>query len=117
MNLSMHNPRIDRAPDPGQQAGNILRAWVRNDEPALRQELSNALALCASHDCSGLDEEHLDLLKAIVVWLQQPRLNPEVAAPAVRLCIDLLSHLSLHCSGTAAVPAPDWTSKATELPV
>ena len=81
---------------PAHQAGNILKAWVSRDEAALRKELAKGLNLCPPPHGLALEEENLDLLKAVVVKLEDrpTLLNAEPADPVVRLCINLLMHLA-----------------------
>jgi hypothetical protein len=84
------------AAEPALQAGNILRAWVCRDEAALRKEFAKGLDLCCSSPCLALEEENLELLKAVVARLNEcpAVLNAEPADPTVRLCINLLMHLA-----------------------
>ncbi len=81
---------------PARLAGNILRAWVCRDEAALRKEFAKGLDLCSSPHGLALEEENLELLKAVVARLNECRavLNAEPSDPAVRLCINLLTHLA-----------------------
>ena len=80
---------------PAQQASNILKAWVCYDESALRKELNEGLKLCSSAEAFGLEEENIELLKTVVLRLDEcPALNTERADPVVRLCMNLLMHLA-----------------------
>lgn len=87
---------------PAHQAGNILRAWVCRDEAALRKEFAKGLELRSSPHGLALEEENLDLLKAVVarldecpaVWKAKP------ADPIVRLCMSLLMHLAAQPYGS-----------------
>jgi hypothetical protein len=96
---------------PAQQAGNILKAWICQDSISLRKELQRGLELCSASDANGLDDEHLELLQTVVERLNAsavPR-GPESADPVVRLCIDLLLHLSN--------TGPAWSGFTTESEV
>jgi hypothetical protein len=81
---------------PARHAGNILRAWVCRDEAALQKEFAKGLDLCSAPHVLPLEEENLELLKAVVARLNEcpAVLNAEPADPAVRLCISLLMHLA-----------------------
>jgi hypothetical protein len=81
---------------PAQQASNILRAWVRRDPEALRHEFSIGLALCSSSRMPALEEEQLDLLRAVVERLDDypDTWTARSNDPVVKLCITLLMHLS-----------------------
>lgn len=81
---------------PVQQAGTILKAWMCQDDIALRKELKNGLDLCWASEPTGLEDEHLELLKAVASGLNQSPTPPSAqpADPVVRLCIDLLLHLA-----------------------
>lgn len=95
---------------PAHQAGNILRAWVCRDEAALRKEFAKGLDLCASPQGLALEEENLEMLKAVVARLNEcpAVLNAEPADPTVRLCINLLMHLA---------GQPYWTKSSGGSPV
>jgi|SRR5664279_5129234 hypothetical protein len=88
---------------PAQLAGNILKAWACRDETTLRQEFAKGLDLCSSPHGLSLDEENLDLLKAVVGKLDDrpAPLHAEPADPVVRLCINLLLHLASQPYGSA----------------
>jgi hypothetical protein len=95
---------------PARHAGNILSAWVCGDEAALREELAKGLDLCSAPHVLPVEEENLELLKAVVA-----RLNdcPDVchagtADPMVRVCISLLMHLAVQ---------PDWSESSEASPV
>jgi len=95
---------------PARHAGNILRAWVCRDEAALRREFALGLDLCSSPQGFALEEEHLELLKAVVARLNEcpAVLTAEPADPTVRLCINLLMHLASR---------PYWTQSPEGSPV
>jgi hypothetical protein len=81
---------------PAHQAGNILRAWACRDEAALRKEFTKGLDLRSSPHGLALEEENLELLKAVVARLNEcpAVLNAKPADPIVKLCISLLMHLA-----------------------
>ncbi|MGA2198126.1 MAG: hypothetical protein ABSH40_22865 [Bryobacteraceae bacterium] len=81
---------------PACYAGNILGAWVCGDETTLRQELAKGLDYCSAPHALPLEEENLELLKAVVARLNAcpAVLNAEPADPMVRVCISLLMHLA-----------------------
>jgi hypothetical protein len=81
---------------PAHQAGNILRAWVCRDEAGLRQEFARGLELCSSPHGLAVEDENLDLLKAVAARLDDcPAVwNAKPADPIVRLCVSLLMHLA-----------------------
>ena len=80
---------------PAHHAGRILAAWAAGDEPWLQRELQNSQKL----DCGSgksLDQERLELLQAVSQGMM--RLPARGAGdrhdPAVRSCLDLLTHLA-----------------------
>jgi hypothetical protein len=77
-------------------AGNILSAWVCGDEATLREELARGLAVCSAPHALPLEEEKLELLKAVMTRLDEcpTVLNAEPADPMVGVCISLLMHLA-----------------------
>lgn len=77
-----------------QQAGNILRAWIRCDASSLRKEFKKGLELGWSSDAPGLEEERLELLRTVLTQLNDRLPTSEPADPMVRLCISLLMHLT-----------------------
>jgi len=83
-------------PSPARQASDILRAWVRQDRLALREEFEKGLSLCSQPDAVGLEDEQIDLLKAVVSRLNvgPGAVRPDPGDPVVRLCITLLMHLA-----------------------
>ena len=83
-------------PSPARQASDILRAWVRQDRLALREEFEKGLSLCTQPDAFGFEDEQVDLLKAVVSRLSvRPGADrPDPGDPVVRLCITLLMHLA-----------------------
>jgi hypothetical protein len=95
---------------PTHQAGNILRAWVCRDDAALRKEFARGMELCASPRGLAMEEENLDLLKAVVARLDEcpAEWNAEPADPMVRLCMNLLIHLASQ---------PYWSEPSKESPV
>ena len=81
---------------PAAQARSILRAWVRQDSAALRQEFEKGLEMCRMAPCrTAVEQEQSELLEAVV-----SRLDGYVPSqadrddPGVRLCIRLLEHLA-----------------------
>ena len=94
---------------PARHAGKILSAWVCGDEAALRKEFAKGLDLCSAPHVLPLEEENLELLKAVVGWLNEcPAVwDAEPADPMVGVCISLLMHL--------AVP-PDWSESSAGWP-
>ena len=79
-----------------QQASAILRAWVRQDPIALRQEFEKGLNLYVQPGAYAFEDEQLELLKGVVAKLGDPtRTNSlEPGDPIVRLCMNLLVHLA-----------------------
>ena len=87
---------------PARHAGNILSAWVCGDDATFREELAKGLDLCFAPHVPLLDEENLELLKAVVEWLNEcpAVLKAEPADPMVRVCISLLMHLAVQPDGS-----------------
>ena len=81
---------------PARHAGNILSAWVCGDEAALREELAKGLDLCSAPHVLPVEEENLELLKAVATRLNEcpAVLKAEPADPMVGVCISLLMHLA-----------------------
>jgi hypothetical protein len=81
---------------PGRQAAHILKAWVCQDEAALRHEFEEGLRFCASRPFAGLDEEHVELLQTVVLHLQDSPaiLRTQHLDPMIRLCLRLLMHIA-----------------------
>ena len=95
---------------PARHAGNILSAWVCRDEAALREELAKGMDLCSAPHFPPPEEENLELLKAVVIRLNEcpAILDAEPADPMVRVCISLLLHLAVQ---------PDWSESSEGSPV
>ena len=89
---------------PARHAGNILSAWVRGDEAALRKEFAKGLDLRSAPHLPPLEEENLELLQAVVGRLNEcpAVLDAEPADPMVGLCISLLMHLATQQKGSDA---------------
>jgi len=98
-------------PTPAEQAGNILRAWVRLDHESLREEFSKGLALCSSFRMAGMEAKRLDLLRAAADGLDDRPAEWAARAkdPLVKLCISLLMQL-------ADPGAWEWPAARSENP-
>jgi hypothetical protein len=94
---------------PRRRAGDILSAWVCGDQAKLRQEFAKGLDLCSAPHLLPLEEENLELLKAVVGRLNEcPSVwDAEPTDPMVGVCLSLLMHL--------AVP-PDWSESSAGWP-
>lgn len=78
------------------QANKILRAWINQDQAALREECQRGMGLDCCDELSSLEEEQMELLQALMEGLQQtqPLFDGEAPHPAVDACVDLLMHLA-----------------------
>jgi hypothetical protein len=82
---------------PAQQASDILRAWICQDDVTVRKELKRCLDLCRFPEAAcTLEGEQLELLHSIVDRLDKctPESNGQSLDPIVRICINLLLHLA-----------------------
>ncbi len=81
--------------NPVRQAGRILEAFAAGNQPLLHQELQRTQFSAPAPVC-GLDEERLELLQAISESMLRAGdpLSEGRRDPAVRRCLDLLSHLA-----------------------
>ena len=75
------------------QAGRILDAWASGNQPLLQRELENSRQLSPSGRMTGIDEERVELLRAISEGMLRSA-GPLAVDPAVRRCLDVLRHLA-----------------------
>jgi len=80
--------------DAGCLAGDILRAWAREDMNGLEAQWSRTLN-CIAAQPHGVEGEHRMLLRAIVSRMKRCRslFARRHEDPGLDLCIDLLAHL------------------------
>ena len=98
---------------PARHAGNILSAWVCGDEAALREELAKGLDLCSAPHVLPVEEENLELLKAVATRLNEfpAVLKAEPADLMVGVCISLLMHLAAQPYGAEPQKDRRWPAR------
>jgi hypothetical protein len=79
---------------PADQAARILAAWTSQNATGLHEELQRSLELSSAQPAWGVQEERLQLLRALTEGMQDAPdpLTPE--DPKLRRCLDLLRHLA-----------------------
>jgi hypothetical protein len=79
---------------PADQAARILAAWTSQNATGLHEELRRSLALSSEQPVWGLQEERLQLLRALTEGMQDAPDPLTPADPKLRRCLDLLRHLA-----------------------
>jgi hypothetical protein len=78
---------------PAGQAARILAAWVSQNATGFHEELQKSLELSSAQPVAGIQEERLQLLRAVTEGIQDiaDPLTPD--DPKLRRCLYLLRHL------------------------
>jgi len=106
MRLQMKNSPSNMTGESRQQARTILRAWYSCNEGEFLRKLQAASRIRPVLNASALEQEKVEVLKAVVGRLKQcPNALQSQPDPIVSLCIKLLLHLAASLLDVTALPA------------
>ncbi|HEV3331720.1 MAG TPA: hypothetical protein VG096_12100 [Bryobacteraceae bacterium] len=79
---------------PADQAARILAAWTSQNATGLHEELRRSLELSEAQPAWGIQEERLQLLRAVTEGMQDAADPLTPGDPKLRRCLYLLRHLA-----------------------
>jgi hypothetical protein len=79
---------------PADQAARILAAWTSQNATGLHEELQRSLELSAGQPAWGIQEERLQLLRAVTEGIKDVPDPLTPGDPKLRRCLYLLRHLA-----------------------
>jgi len=79
---------------PAYQAARILDAWSSRNSSGLHEELRRSMDLACPDQPWSLDEERLQLLRAVAEGIQHAPDPLTTGDAKLRRCLDLLRHLA-----------------------
>jgi hypothetical protein len=79
---------------PASQAARILAAWTSQNATGFHEELQRSLELSAAQPAWGIQEERLQLLRAVTEGIQDIADPLTPGDPKLRRCLYLLRHLA-----------------------
>ena len=79
---------------PAGQAARVLAAWMSQNAAGLNEELQRSLRLSAEESAWGVQEERLQLLRAVTEGIQDAPDPLTPSDPKLRRCLYLLHHLA-----------------------
>ena len=79
---------------PADQAARILAAWTSQNATGLHEELQRSLELSSAQPVRSIQEERLQLLRAVTEGIQEAADPLTAGDPKLERCLYLLRHLA-----------------------
>jgi len=84
----------DTSLTPAHQAARILAAWTQQNATGLDEELRKGLELATAEHVPGIQDERLQLLRAVTEGIKDAPDPLTPSDPKLRRCLFLLRHLA-----------------------